>query len=1497
MEELEFNDRILRKDFGKIPIVMGIPSLIEVQQRSFEDFLQMDMLPENREEVGLQAVFREIFPIKDYTEKISLEFISYELGQWECKCGKLKGMQERYTIVCSKCSHSKISELSGTKCPECSGRVFYKRCQECNSRVSLKLKYSVSECLERGKTFAVPLKVKVQLIMWEDTEEGEKNIREIKEQEVYLGEFPLMTEVIDDENEKISVGCNGTFIINGTERVIVSQMHRSPGVFFTHDRGKGHSSGKLLYSCRVIPYRGSWLDFEFDYKDILYVKIDKRRKIPITVFLKALGFSTEDILRQFYKTDKIKLNHKEKTLSKILQKTVIGQKAPVDLKDPKTGELILKENRKITLKAFQSLKASGVENIPVNMDELSEMILASDVVDSKTGEVLGECGERLTDEFIDKILQTNITKVDILAGDEEYFDLCISKTLEIDKCNSQQNALEEIYRRIRPGDPPTKETASSLFNALLFDPKRYDLSRVGRLKLNEKLALEHSLDLKVLTKEDIIQTIGCLIKLKNGIGEIDDIDHLGNRRVRTVGELLENQFRIGLVRLERAIKERMRMNIQDSETLMPTDLINSKPVTAVIKEFFGSSQLSQFMDQTNPLSELTHKRRLSALGPGGLTRERAGFEVRDVQPSHYGRICPIETPEGPNIGLIASLSTYARVNEFGFIETPYRRVVNGRVSSAVEFLSANKEDKFNIAQANAPVDKSGKLMSDRISARRGGDFVILPPERVDYIDVSPKQLVSVATALIPFLEHDDANRALMGSNMQRQSVPLLCPQAPLVGTGMESIVARECGCVVVARRSGIVENVSAARIVIMAGGENDDGAGESTNVDIYTLKKFQRSNQNTCINQRPLVKKGENIVKGQVIADGPSTDKGDLALGRNVLVAFMPWEGYNFEDSIVVSEKLVKNDSYTSLHIERYDVEARDTKFGPEEITRDIPNIGEGALKNLDESGIVYIGAKIKAGDIMVGKITPKGESQLSPEEKLLRAIFGEKARDVRDTSLKMPPGAEGVVIDVKVFSRKGVDKDERSKTIEDEEIGKAEKNFDDEIRIIMEERNKKIYRILLNAVTKEKYYHHETGKSILPKNTKITAAKLKAISPEEYGKIQIKDSELQDRIENLIDKAEDQIHILETIRGKRIARLQKGDELAPGVIKLVKVYVATERKLAVGDKIAGRHGNKGVVSKIVPEEDMPFLPDGTPIEMILNPLGVPSRMNVGQILETHLGWAAMELGKKVKELIDRTSISSVKKDIEECIGWELDEDLKAGKTDLVLCKKGEVVNKDIIAQANSLGVKEALVRDYPSLRAKIKDIYNNPKISKHIDSLSSGDLKDMVKELKNGIYMSTPVFDGASIDDIKKLLEEANLPKSGKIVLFDGKTGESFDQEVTVGYIYISKLHHLVDDKLHARSIGPYSLVTQQPLGGKSQFGGQRLGEMEVWALEAYGAAYTLQEMLTVKSDDLSGRTAMYESIVKGENPPEPGLPESFNVLLKELQSLALDVELVQRD
>src|SRR3989338_6531299 len=865
MEELEFNDRILRKDFGKIPIVMGIPSLIEVQQRSFEDFLQMDMLPENREEVGLQAVFREIFPIKDYTEKISLEFISYELGQWECKCGKLKGMQERYTIVCSKCSHSKISELSGTKCPECSGRVFYKRCQECNSRVSLKLKYSVSECLERGKTFAVPLKVKVQLIMWEDTEEGEKNIREIKEQEVYLGEFPLMTEVIDDENEKISVGCNGTFIINGTERVIVSQMHRSPGVFFTHDRGKGHSSGKLLYSCRVIPYRGSWLDFEFDYKDILYVKIDKRRKIPITVFLKALGFSTEDILRQFYKTDKIKLNHKEKTLSKILQKTVIGQKAPVDLKDPKTGELILKENRKITLKAFQSLKASGVENIPVNMDELSEMILASEVVDSKTGEVLGECGERLTDEFIDKILQTNITKVDILAGDEEYFDLCISKTLEIDKCDSQQNALEEIYRRIRPGDPPTKETASSLFNALLFDPKRYDLSRVGRLKLNEKLALEHSPDLKVLTKEDIIQTIGCLIKLKNGIGEIDDIDHLGNRRVRTVGELLENQFRIGLVRLERAIKERMRMNIQDSETLMPTDLINSKPVTAVIKEFFGSSQLSQFMDQTNPLSELTHKRRLSALGPGGLTRERAGFEVRDVQPSHYGRICPIETPEGPNIGLIASLSTYARVNEFGFIETPYRRVVNGRVSSAVEFLSANKEDKFNIAQANAPVDKSGKLMSDRISARRGGDFVILPPERVDYIDVSPKQLVSVAAGLIPFLEHDDANRALMGSNMQRQAVPLMVSESPLVGTGMESIVARECGCVVVARRSGIVENVSAARIVIMAGGENDDGAGESTNVDIYTLKKFQRLNQNTCINQRPLVKKGENIVKGQVI--------------------------------------------------------------------------------------------------------------------------------------------------------------------------------------------------------------------------------------------------------------------------------------------------------------------------------------------------------------------------------------------------------------------------------------------------------------------------------------------------------------------------------------------------------------------------------------------------------------------------------------------------------
>ena len=1498
MEKFEINDLILRKDFGKIPCIMQIPSLIEVQQKSFEDFLQMDMLPEERNEIGLQAVFKEIFPIKDYTERISLEFISYELGQWECKCGKLKGMQERYTWACTKCGHTEISELPEPKCPKCSARALYKRCEDCNSRVSLKLKYSVTECQERGKTFAVPLKVKVQLIMWEDTEGEKKNIREIKEQEVYLGEFPLMTDVMESVGGRIVVGNNGTFIINGTERVIVSQLHRSPGVFFAHDHGKTHSSGKLIYSCRIIPYRGSWLDLEFDYKDILYIKIDKRRKIPSTVFLKALGLGTEEILREFYRTDRVKLNHEDKTLSRVLQKSIIGQKAPMDLKDPKRGELIVKENRRITQKVFQSLRDSGLEEIPISPDELSEMILVSDVADPKTGEVLGECGERVTQNFIEKVFQTNLAKFDILAAEEEYFDLCMCKTLEIDKCDSRQKALEEIYRRIRPGDPPTKETAANLFNALFFDPKRYDLSRVGRMKLNEKLGLDIDLEQKTLTKEDVIQTIKCLIKLKNGIGEIDDIDHLGNRRVRTVGELLENQFRIGLVRLERTIKERMRMNIQDSETLMPTDLINSKPVSAVIKEFFGSSQLSQFMDQTNPLSELTHKRRLSALGPGGLTRERAGFEVRDVQPSHYGRICPIETPEGPNIGLIASLSTYARVNEFGFIETPYRKVVKGRLTNTVEFLSANKEDKFNIAQANAPVDKSGKLLTDRISARRGGDFVIVPPDKVDYIDVSPKQLVSVATALIPFLEHDDANRALMGSNMQRQSVPLLCPEAPLVGTGMESIVAQECGCVVTAIRAGVIENVSASRIVVrVEEGESQDGEFEETNVDIYTLKKFQRSNQNTCINQKPLVRKGERVKMGQVIADGPGCDRGELALGRNVLVAFMPWEGYNFEDSIIVSEKLVKEDGFTSLHIERFDVEARDTKFGPEEITRDIPNISEGSLKNLDESGIMYIGAKVRAGDILVGKITPKGESQLSPEEKLLRAIFGEKARDVRDTSLKMPPGTEGVVIDVKGFSRRGIDKDERSKTIEDEKIGKVEKDFDDEIRIIREETNKKVYRLLLNAVTKEAYTHPKTEKTLLSKNTTITAAKLKMIPSEEYGKIQLKDSELQDRIENLIDKAEDQIHILETIRDKRIAKLQRGDELAPGVIKLVKVYVAMERKLSVGDKMAGRHGNKGVVSKIVPEEDIPYLPDGTPVEILLNPLGVPSRMNVGQILETHLGWAGRELGRKINELIEKTSVSSLMKDIDECIGWELNEDLKAGKTEVILCKKDEIVNEDTVAQAKSLGIKEAEVKDYPYLRNRIKEIYNDPKVSKHIDSLSSGELMELTDELKNGIYMATPVFDGASIDDIKGLLDKAGLPKSGKSILYDGKTGAPFDQEVTTGYIYMSKLHHLVDDKLHARSIGPYSLVTQQPLGGKSQFGGQRLGEMEVWALEAYGAAYTLQEMLTVKSDDLSGRTAMYEAIVKGENPPEPGLPESFNVLIKELQSLALDVELIQTE
>ncbi len=1492
--------RVLRKDFSKLYKVMEVPSLIDLQRLSFEDFLQIDYLPESRNEtIGLEKVFREVFPIKDYTEKISLEFVSYELGQWECKCGAMKGIHSRYEWECKSCKASGISELKKFKCPECKKPLFYKKCPDCNSRVTLKPKYTVPESLSKGKTFAIPLKVKIQLIMYDiDPEDAaKKTIRDIKEQEVYLGEFPLMSDIRENDKGKIRLGDKGTFIINGTERVIVSQMHRSPGAFFTHDEGKVHASGMVLFSCRIIPYRGSWLDFEFDYKDILHVKIDKKRKLPATVFLKALGYSSEEILKEFYQFDTYKIDHENKTFLKKVQKSIIGSKASVEIKAPGKKAIVAKENKKISKRIYQELKDLGIKEFQVKREGLYNQHLAKDIINRETGEVIAECNQEITEEVLEKFIEAKIKSFETITGLESYNDIAMSKTLGVDLLHTPQEAQEEIYKRLRPGDPPTEETAKNFFESLFFDAKRYDLSKVGRMKLNNKLDLDVPIETSTLTKEDVLAVVRHLLELKNGIGSIDDIDHLGNRRVRTVGELLENQFRMGLVRLERAIRERMRMNLQDAETLMPTDLINSKPVTSVIKEFFGSSQLSQFMDQTNPLSELTHKRRLSALGPGGLTRERAGFDVRDVQPSHYGRICPVETPEGPNIGLIASLSTYARVNEFGFIETPYRKVVKGKVTSTVEYLPADIEDKYVIAQANAPIKENGEFESDRIRSRKEGDFILASPEQIDYMDVSPKQLVSVASSMIPFLEHDDANRALMGSNMQRQSVPLVKPGAPIVGTGMEAIVAKECGAVVVARHSGIVESVSGSRIVIRISEENGERLSLDSNVDIYTLRKFERSNQNTTINQKPIVKKGQYVKKGDVVADGPSTDRGDLALGNNVLVAFMPWQGYNFEDSILISEKVVKDDLFTSIHIERFELEARDTKFGAEEVTRDIPNIGEGALNNLDESGIVYIGAKVKAGDILVGKITPKGESQLSPEEKLLRAIFGEKARDVKDTSLKMPPGASGIVTDVKVFSRRGVDKDERSKLIEDEEINKIEKDFEDEKRIIKEDNNRKIFKLLIDCVVKEKVTSTGSRGVIFEKGDKVTPGNLRKISPENYSSIKIKESDVRKKIEAIEEDAKDQIEILKTIRDKRISRLQRGDELPPGVIKLVRVYVAIERKLSVGDKMAGRHGNKGVVSRIVPEEDMPYLPDGTPVDIVLNPLGVPSRMNLGQILETHLGWAAKKLGEQIQKIVDEASIKQIKKNIDDCKGWELAEDLMIGTTDMVLQKKDEVLTEDTIMQAKSLGLDEAFVKDYPVIREQIKSLFNNRDISKYIDSLTSKELKDYVFELEGGIPMSTPVFDGAHIEDIERLLGEAGLPVSGKHRLYDGKTGESFAQEVTVGYIYMNKLHHLVDDKLHARSIGPYSLVTQQPLGGKSQFGGQRLGEMEVWALEAYGAANILQEMLTVKSDDISGRTSMYEAIVRGVNPPAPGLPESFNVLVKELQSLGLDVELIQND
>ncbi len=1489
------NNHLLRKTFAKIQNIIDIPNLIDIQKNSYLRFLQQEAAAESRTNTGLEAVFRSVFPIKDFSESASLEYVSYSLS---------------------------------------------------------KPKYDVVECHQRGMTYAAPMKVKVRLVIWDSGKEsGVRAIKDIKEQEVYFGEIPLMTD-------------NGTFIINGTERVIVSQLHRSPGVFYDHDKGKTHSSGKVLYSARVIPYRGSWLDFEFDHKDILYVRIDRRRKMPATVLLKALGYSVEQLLNYYYKSEEIYIqgDHFCKSVDPEL---LTLQKAAVDVVDPKNGEVLVKANRKFTKASIKKMVEHGVKTVPVNLDGILGRFASSDVIDPATGEILLECNDEITAERFDEIKARGVLSFKLLFIDHLHITTSFRDTLLMDKMSSSDEALIEIYRRLRPGDPPTLKSSLSLFENLFFNPERYDLSAVGRLKLNFKLGLKVWPDCTVLNapcmfsnsdvssfdelikllidtgnpfskyvtsrlssefnkvllkhdpaqsvsekfkesllkelnnlvkdadfyqkdvfsdfklsdstrrlaehielggfeenrraiealrrnrmifedlyapvlqispKNDILEIVRYLIDLKNGRGAIDDIDHLGNRRVRAVGELLENQYRIGLVRMERAIKE--RMSLQEVENLMPHDLINSKPVSAVVKEFFGSSQLSQFMDQTNPLSEVTHKRRLSALGPGGLTRERAGFEVRDVHPTHYGRVCPIETPEGPNIGLIASLSTYARINDHGFVETPYRIVNEGVMTDEVRFFSALEEEGHAIAQANAEVDQDGRFINDYVSARKSGEFILVHRDEIELMDVAPKQLVSVAAALIPFLENDDANRALMGSNMQRQAVPLLRADSPLVGTGMERIVAKDSGVSVIARHNGVVESVDASRIVVKIDESEHDETG--TGVDIYNLIKFARSNQNTCINNKPVVKVGDVVKRFDVIADGPSTEMGELALGQNIVVAFMPWGGYNFEDSILVSEKLVKDDRYTSIHIEEFECVSRDTKLGKEEITSDIPNLGEEALKDLDDSGIIRIGAEVKPGDILVGKITPKGETQLSPEEKLLRAIFGEKAGDVRDTSLTVPPGVEGTVIGAKVFSRKGSDKDSRTELIEKAEEEKLRKDEQDEVRIIRDSAEGKLHKLLIGKTLVVKL-EDEQGNLVLPKGKQITEDALKSISVAQYATISVSDdAETDDKVSQIIDTLNRQIELIRSVFEDKVQKLRRGDDLPPGVIKMVKIYIAIRRKLQVGDKIADRHGNKDVISRILPEEDMPYMDDGRPVEIVLNPLGVPSRMNVGQILEIHLGWAAKGIGWRIEEMLQKHT----------------SED---------------------------------------NLRAYLKDVYGDSEVGAFIDGMDQEELLKVCKRLQRGVPMASPVFEGASEEKIKLMLSKAGFHSSGQVTLFDGRSGDPFKHKVTVGIMYMLKLHHLVDDKIHARSIGPYSLVTQQPLGGKAQFGGQRLGEMEVWAMEAYGAAHALQEFLTVKSDDVSGRTRMYEAIVKGKHTLEPGLPESFNVLIKELQSLCLDVELLE--
>jgi DNA-directed RNA polymerase subunit beta len=1271
----------------------------------------------------------------------------------------------------------------------------------------------VDECRQRGMTYAAPLKVTLRLIVFDvDEETGAKSVKDIKEQDVYMGDIPLMTN-------------NGTFVVNGTERVIVSQMHRSPGVFFDHDKGKTHSSGKLLFAARIIPYRGSWLDIEFDAKDIVYARIDRRRKIPVTSLLYALGLDGEEVLNTFYRKVGYK-RQKEGWRVPFDANRFRGYKAVNDLVDADSGKVVLEAGKKLTVRQARQLAEKGLRALRMTDPELIGRYLAEDLVNPSTGEIYAEAGEEITEKNLKLLNEAGYKELPLLDIDHVNVGAYIRNTLVVDKNMTREDALFDIYRVMRPGEPPTLDTAQNMFHSLFFDPERYDLSAVGRVKMNMRLDLDAPDTMRVLRKEDIISVIRTLVDLRDGKGEIDDIDHLGNRRVRSVGELMENQYRIGLLRMERAIKE--RMSSVDIDTVMPQDLINAKPAAAAVREFFGSSQLSQFMDQTNPLSEITHKRRLSALGPGGLTRERAGFEVRDVHPTHYGRICPIETPEGPNIGLINSLATYARVNKYGFVETPYRKVKDGRVSDEVQYLSAMEESRYTVAQANAPVDARGRFTEEMVVCRHAGDVSLVPAAKVDFMDVSPKQLVSVAAALIPFLENDDANRALMGSNMQRQAVPLLRAEAPFVGTGMEGVVARDSGASIGARRTGIVDQVDSTRIVVRATEESDP---TKPGVDIYRLMKFQRSNQNTCINQRPLVKVGDQVKKADIIADGPSTELGELALGRNVLVAFMPWNGYNFEDSILLSERIVKDDVFSSIHIEEFEVMARDTKLGPEEITRDIPNVSEEALKNLDEAGIVYIGAEVRAGDILCGKITPKGESPMTPEEKLLRAIFGEKASDVRDTSLRVPPGVQGTVVEVRVFNRHGVEKDERALAIEREEIERLAKDRDDEQAIL----DRNVYGRLAEMLEGRQGIAGPKG---FKKDSKITRAVLEEYPRSQWWQFASPNDKLMAELEAIRKQYDESKKGLEQRFLDKVEKLQRGDELPPGVMKMVKVFVAVKRKIQPGDKMAGRHGNKGVVSKIVPQEDMPFLEDGTPVDIVLNPLGVPSRMNVGQILETHLGWACAGLGLRIGQAVDLYNSK----------------------------------------------------HDTKPLKEILRKVYGDDET---IKSLGEKDLVELGGNLRHGVPIATPVFDGAKEADIEHMLDLAGLDHSGQVSLFDGRTGETFDRKVTVGYIYMLKLHHLVDDKIHARSIGPYSLVTQQPLGGKAQFGGQRFGEMEVWALEAYGAAYTLQEMLTVKSDDVAGRTKVYEAIVRGDDTFEAGIPESFNVLVKEMRSLGLNVDL----